>query len=378
MGKSCCVCGLSNGDCTTIRYGLDVKYCHNDCLPKLPESGECSVCDNKSIPKYNVTCINSLTYCCSEKCQIKFKTSALHKTCEICKTHNDKMYLCSKCKGVYYCSQNCQKQDWKRHKQNCDISYIDSDITKFYCYECKRRIIHPIIIFAEKMKKIVTCGFCRFDLDKHKCCICDNTAKILSASQNPEINYLKTFCSETCENKNYGFEKTFLQIKEVCVALSDSFLWLGKQFILHKYSDEESIKENLATFYCYNKNVKQISNLHAIFHSASAILFIELFKQGVYRKLELEPQYEEIKFEHFVFCIIKSLYMYMEIPKNIRSTVPPPNKFREICSGDDLQIQSEASDYINYVRSIPMQLFELQSGVNLHSNEVFCTMDILS
>ncbi|KAF9494479.1 hypothetical protein BDN71DRAFT_980502 [Pleurotus eryngii] len=32
----------------------------------------------------------------------------------------DKLKLCARCKSVYYCSQACQKSNWKaRHKQYC-------------------------------------------------------------------------------------------------------------------------------------------------------------------------------------------------------------------------------------------------------------------
>ncbi|KZP33789.1 hypothetical protein FIBSPDRAFT_846955 [Athelia psychrophila] len=30
-------------------------------------------------------------------------------------------FRCSKCKGVYYCSSECQREDWKYHKSVCDI-----------------------------------------------------------------------------------------------------------------------------------------------------------------------------------------------------------------------------------------------------------------
>ncbi len=49
--------------------------------------------------------------------------------CKICK--NLTPTFCSKCKTVYYCSQICQKKDWKNHKIKCkkkrnDFSKINS------------------------------------------------------------------------------------------------------------------------------------------------------------------------------------------------------------------------------------------------------------
>lgn len=29
-------------------------------------------------------------------------------------------FNCSKCKKIFYCSQNCQKEDWKNHKKLCE------------------------------------------------------------------------------------------------------------------------------------------------------------------------------------------------------------------------------------------------------------------
>lgn len=36
-------------------------------------------------------------------------------------------FKCSKCLTIQYCSQECQKKDWKVHKKNCDDNNKDDE-----------------------------------------------------------------------------------------------------------------------------------------------------------------------------------------------------------------------------------------------------------
>jgi len=53
-------------------------------------------------------------------------------TCHVCDDTADeapdgKLFTCSKCKAVSYCSKECQKEDWKEHKRICgQLSYGDA------------------------------------------------------------------------------------------------------------------------------------------------------------------------------------------------------------------------------------------------------------
>lgn len=43
----------------------------------------------------------------------------LVKQCVECKKVLEKHLYCSRCRGVYYCSSECQKSHWSSHKANC-------------------------------------------------------------------------------------------------------------------------------------------------------------------------------------------------------------------------------------------------------------------
>lgn len=40
-------------------------------------------------------------------------------SCDTCHEIKDKMFVCSRCKEVRYCSTECQKEDWSSHKNIC-------------------------------------------------------------------------------------------------------------------------------------------------------------------------------------------------------------------------------------------------------------------
>jgi len=44
---------------------------------------------------------------------------AVNLECEHCKRQRTKLHMCSGCRAVWYCSPECQKQDWKDHRPVC-------------------------------------------------------------------------------------------------------------------------------------------------------------------------------------------------------------------------------------------------------------------
>ncbi|CAG2118505.1 unnamed protein product [Medioppia subpectinata] len=43
------------------------------------------------------------------------------KYCDNCLKQSDQLKRCSKCLYMYYCSKECQKNDWKYHKNECKL-----------------------------------------------------------------------------------------------------------------------------------------------------------------------------------------------------------------------------------------------------------------
>mmetsp|Transcript_4478 Transcript_4478/g.8260 ORF Transcript_4478/g.8260 Transcript_4478/m.8260 type:complete len:145 (+) Transcript_4478:138-572(+) len=48
-------------------------------------------------------------------------SSSTKKTCQAC--GKDASKKCSRCSTVWYCSPECQRQDWKSHKPVCNSEY---------------------------------------------------------------------------------------------------------------------------------------------------------------------------------------------------------------------------------------------------------------
>lgn len=82
----------------------------------------CCDCCGKQAKTRCPNCKN--VWYCSVQCQKKKwkKHKKICKrmiSCNFCKEGCEKAMRCSRCKGVVYCSKECQLQDWKEHKKAC-------------------------------------------------------------------------------------------------------------------------------------------------------------------------------------------------------------------------------------------------------------------
>ncbi|KIJ11670.1 hypothetical protein PAXINDRAFT_171705 [Paxillus involutus ATCC 200175] len=61
---------------------------------------------------------------------IKTNKSTSRVACTTCVTVLNKVLTCQRCKSVWYCSRQCQKKDWPRHKPTCTPVERSSGILK--------------------------------------------------------------------------------------------------------------------------------------------------------------------------------------------------------------------------------------------------------
>ena len=53
------------------------------------------------------------------KTMFSLNTTLAKKCCNYCKLISSDLKCCSNCKNTWYCSSECQKANWKKHKKDC-------------------------------------------------------------------------------------------------------------------------------------------------------------------------------------------------------------------------------------------------------------------
>ena len=117
-----------------ININSDCILCVKKNIPIFPQQlnfnqGYISKHDHsKNIQMHYIICVD----CLKDMNPEKYREM---RQCRSCLKSEYKILLCSKCKCMRYCSKECQKKDWKRHKSECrevnDDCYVSFNLVKF-------------------------------------------------------------------------------------------------------------------------------------------------------------------------------------------------------------------------------------------------------
>jgi len=191
------------------------KYVHESCFSKLEGSALASACDvicwictNRAKSEHILRNRDTIAMSCSEECKktyTEFYSSGICKTCE---NYSSDLSKCSRCKNVNYCSVNCQKKDWKRHKKVCSESYFDTSDHKCILCKCiiKDTAFYGVYVYNKMYKgsKYTDkyCSNCRIDMTRYKCSRCSKRCEHRANTEpcvfGDGILVMNPFCSVGC------------------------------------------------------------------------------------------------------------------------------------------------------------------------------------
>ncbi|XP_056009561.1 uncharacterized protein LOC125680749 isoform X2 [Ostrea edulis] len=167
---------------------------------------------------------------CSEKCQKKdwkrHKSECskadiaeeLSPICAHCKCKNNSL-VCSQCRAVYYCSQSCQSSDWKKHKMSCRGGRLQTTVRETLsdmdCYimglvkpeEQGGRNRNDIIFSPEEIKKYTefSCNRCKSAAGN---VLCPNCRSVV-------------YCSEICRELDKSKHSTMCTNLQMLIPISE-------------------------------------------------------------------------------------------------------------------------------------------------------------
>ncbi|CAG2102951.1 unnamed protein product [Medioppia subpectinata] len=78
------------------------------------------------------------------------------KYCDNCMKRSDQLKRCAKCLHMYYCSKECQKNDWKYHKNECKL-YRDDDIwSSLQTVDIRYRFLLRLVLTVQNIPTFAT------------------------------------------------------------------------------------------------------------------------------------------------------------------------------------------------------------------------------
>ena len=156
-----------------------------------------------------------------------FEPPKLKMKCAVCS--KDSTSRCGSCKKIWYCSRECQSQNWKHHKLNCDKlkmiqakgvadvkeindkadkTHVDFEI--FQCQLCK--IEEPYIYYSQMMLHV---------LDQHKAIVCNvcclqfnDMAKMTSHCESTGHNNLFQGTKDIMDNMVFTMTNNMEQVED--------------------------------------------------------------------------------------------------------------------------------------------------------------------
>ena len=80
-----------------------------------------------------------------------------NKRCDVCNGSklNHKLFKCNRCKNRYYCSKQCQKNDWNDHRNKCHLkaAYMSTSFGSPVGSQMIFHLVEVMIILVVKMTK---------------------------------------------------------------------------------------------------------------------------------------------------------------------------------------------------------------------------------
>ena len=185
--KKCAGCGNAvycSKECQRKHWKIHKNECKNS-LPKSPAKADGNITETSNgIPNVSndeiVACHHGQLH---SNLVINSSETGV-SSCDFCGMKSTTLKKCGACKKVQYCNQECQKKDWKKHKQVCIRSKLDSSPVSE----------GSILRFTSTTTR---CSGCEKENMCLRRCLCHKVAYCSTSCQRMDWTRHKTECSHT-------------------------------------------------------------------------------------------------------------------------------------------------------------------------------------